>query len=344
MIKVKIGKKAAGKLYTNIHSFIRKKCPSLYLFLRKNQKKTRLLLLGAGTLSLLLLLQLFLTKDPFVRKDGKITGARIGTGESVLLEVEARSDAEVVNRSVQLKNASETVKKQNKEASLPEKDVLKMELDEAVRRAEEGAGKKVIPLPEKTASGYALTWREPQGAPLFLLPIPLAIVLIFLSYRSEEDRKKRKMNEENASIVEAIPSFNNKLVLLLGSGLIFDDVFQRVLQSYEQGKETVFSACLKRVQEEAVSTGGDAFALLGAFASRRQIKELMRLTSLINDSRSGGADLREKLRIEGQDLWQKRKKNAEVKGKLAETGMSLPLAILLLSLLAVTAAPALMQM
>ena len=75
----------------------------------------------------------------------------------------------------------------------------------------------------------------------------------------------------------------------------------------------------------------------------KRITELSRLISIILESRERGTDLREKLRAEGEMLWEKRKKQAEELGKKADTKLAIPLGMMLISLLLVTAAPALMQ-
>ena len=52
----------------------------------------------------------------------------------------------------------------------------------------------------------------------------------------------------------------------------------------------------------------------------------------------------EKLESESDILWTQRKKIAEEKGRIAETKLTFPLALLLLVLILITAAPAIMEM
>ena len=74
-----------------------------------------------------------------------------------------------------------------------------------------------------------------------------------------------------------------------------------------------------------------------------KIKELTRITAMIADSKYKGTELGEKLSREGEYLWQRRIKIAEENAKLAELKLSLPLALQLLSLIIITAAPAVVQ-
>ena len=64
---------------------------------------------------------------------------------------------------------------------------------------------------------------------------------------------------------------------------------------------------------------------------------------MLTENQYRGIDLRSKLKSEGEFLWEQRKKIAEEKGKLAETKMTLPLAVLLAVLILITAAPAVLQ-
>ena len=80
------------------------------------------------------------------------------------------------------------------------------------------------------------------------------------------------------------------------------------------------------------------------FARFSGVKELMRITNIMIDNINKGDDLSGKLRRENELLWFARKQQAEEKGRLAETKMTLPLMILLTVLIMVTIAPALMEM
>ena len=73
------------------------------------------------------------------------------------------------------------------------------------------------------------------------------------------------------------------------------------------------------------------------------VSEFSRLAGVIQDNQLLGTDISDKLRNEGEILWDLRKRNAEERGRLAETKLTLPLAILLMVLVLVTAAPAMIQ-
>ena len=67
------------------------------------------------------------------------------------------------------------------------------------------------------------------------------------------------------------------------------------------------------------------------------------MVSVIVENQKKGVNLCEKLSRDGELIWEERKKKAIEKGKLAESKMSFPLAILLIVLIIVTALPAMLQ-
>ena len=73
------------------------------------------------------------------------------------------------------------------------------------------------------------------------------------------------------------------------------------------------------------------------------VSQFSRLAGIIRDNQLKGFDISGKLKNEAELLWDLRKRNAEERGRLAETRLTMPLALLLLVLLLVTAAPAIIQ-
>ena len=70
----------------------------------------------------------------------------------------------------------------------------------------------------------------------------------------------------------------------------------------------------------------------------------MRVSSIISDNINKGSELTEKLERETDSLWNARRLHAEQRGRLAETKMTIPLAVFLCVLIIITVAPAMMQL
>lgn len=79
-------------------------------------------------------------------------------------------------------------------------------------------------------------------------------------------------------------------------------------------------------------------------AKESGIRELMRVSNIINDNINKGVELTDKLQAESEILWLNRKKSCEEKGRLAETKMTLPLMLFLMVLIIITVAPALLEL
>ena len=73
------------------------------------------------------------------------------------------------------------------------------------------------------------------------------------------------------------------------------------------------------------------------------MKELVRISNIINDNVNKGVELTAKLQAESEMLWLNRKKSCEERGRLAETKLTLPLIIFLMVLIVITVAPALLE-
>lgn len=79
-------------------------------------------------------------------------------------------------------------------------------------------------------------------------------------------------------------------------------------------------------------------------AKESGIRELMRVSNIINDNINKGVELTDKLQAESEILWLNRKKSCEEKGRFAETKMTLPLMLFLMVLIIITVAPALLEL
>ncbi len=79
------------------------------------------------------------------------------------------------------------------------------------------------------------------------------------------------------------------------------------------------------------------------FAGRSKVRELLRLANIITDNMDKGAALVEKLEQEANFMWHMSKKQVEERGRLAESKLSFPMALMLIALVMITAAPALLS-
>ena len=281
----------------------------------------------------------------FVFSEDRVRGVK---GESmkkgVSLSVTAVRDGVSVERNVILKRGTEEKSDKKDEYTLSPEDEINIEITRMIREMNRKSD-EVLFLPDSIGDSMTLEWNRNESNFTWLLPLIFPPMLLVFMYRGEKDDIKQRQRREADLIVNELPSFNNKLVLLLGSGLVYEESLKRIaVKEDEEGIGGMLSRKLGEAIKDAESTNRDSTRLLNDFARTRKISELKRITNIIMDNREKGTDLRSKLSLEGEILWEKRKKRAEEQGRIAESKLTLPLGIMMIALLIITAGPALMQM
>ena len=270
-------------------------------------------------------------------------------GSSFTLSLSADGEDTTVRRSVtlipkeEMDQSKSTPIEENSKRDIDEESLIQIEVSKMLRELNSRMSMERgrIILPKTIGENIRLTWTRPKMNYHFLLPLLFPPFLLLFLYRGERDEIKRKRDMEYEGILLALPSFNNKIVLLLGSGLVYEESIRRIGRG--SGKNNL-TRVLRGLIGEADKTNNDVTLLLKNYAGKNHITELKRITSIILDNRQRGTDLVAKLSLEGELLWEKRKKRAEEKGKTAEGKLTIPLGIMMVSLLLITAGPALMQM
>ena len=159
--------------------------------------------------------------------------------------------------------------------------------------------------------------------------------------------EKKVLERRKEEILIAMPAFINQLLLLMNSGMVMQDAFKKIARGYgslEKEQQNYFTREVRQIYENGEHSGENVITLFYQFSRLSNVKELTRVANIMMENQSKGTDLWYKLAEEGERLWQERKRLAMERIRIAESKMSFPLGLLLLSLLLVTAAPALMQM
>lgn len=160
---------------------------------------------------------------------------------------------------------------------------------------------------------------------------------------------KRKKQEERAreEILLALPSFINRLLLMLNSGMVLQEAMAGIALNYKadpSSEKNSFASSFVQIYEASEKTGENFLKNFCKFGKESRIKELSRVARIIAEGEQKGVDLWDKLADEGEDLWEERKRAALEKIRIAESKMSFPLGLLLMALILITAAPAMLQM
>ena len=161
----------------------------------------------------------------------------------------------------------------------------------------------------------------------------------------EKDRKKEAEREEE--IIKALPTFINQLLLLLSSGMVLQEALATVASRYGSEKTApgnYFRLSVYELYLNCEKNGQDLLQAFCDFSRGTRVRELTRLARILMDGRRRGSDLWDKLAEEGESLWAERRRRAGEKIRLAESKMSFPLALMMIALIIITAAPAMLQM
>lgn len=220
---------------------------------------------------------------------------------------------------------------------------LERSVSEVQAKLQERRGRKIM-LPTKTEEGAVLRWeRVPNRSPLKVMVLPFFYLLFLYAGRNEKERKAAEKRRH--SILQSLPSFCDQLLLMMNCGLIFRDAFARIAEGYQKHgvKDDYFRGMIVEMEHSARSGKRNLVPLLEEQARAIGNRSFSRLVNLISDNQRKGTDMTGKLREDAATLWEERKQAAAERGKLAETKLSLPLAMLLMVLIVITAAPAMLQ-
>ncbi len=279
----------------------------------------------------------------YKNKMGNVVAVTINDLQGVRLNLKGEKDGKSVKKEAVIKyvpKKKEALLTDNKERNID----LERQINKVLYDVEKSESRKQT-LPQRLDDGTVLHW-EMQGKSLFpmeIFIIPLAALFIYMNNK-EKLKKRRVMLKESMEI--GLPTFNHQIVLLLNAGLIFTDVIEKIEYGYrlESPKENTFKYIVCNLKEKSIELNLNYIDLLADYSKSIGSRDFSRVVGIIKDNQYKGVDLKEKLQNESNMLWSKRIKLAEKKGKLAETKLSFPLAILLLVLILVTAAPAILKM
>lgn len=160
--------------------------------------------------------------------------------------------------------------------------------------------------------------------------------------------KQKKLQEaQRTEILYTLPGFLNQLLLLVGSGMVLTDALRRIADGYmalPPKEQNYFTESFTQLWQESARTGESLLAAFRRFSRFSHVKELNRVTGILEENQTKGSALWEKLQEQSEALWTARKQITLARIRMAESKMSFPLGIFLIALIMMTAAPAMLQM
>lgn len=248
--------------------------------------------------------------------------------------------------SVSLAPYSEEVQKEDEIRPMSAREQAEYELRTVTGEFNSDLTQTRVKLPQELRSGAGVRWTRERSSNTVMLSM-LTMVTALAVYRKRFGDIRREERRRQESVMRQLPEFVNRLVLLLDAGLVLNTAFEKSVEeclAFRGQGDDYFYSSMSRIYETARNTNGSMNAGFREFAKESGIRELLRLSNIIEDNIHKGAALNEKLEAESENLWIARKKSCEERGRLAETKMTLPLVMFLMALIMITVAPAMIEL
>lgn len=234
---------------------------------------------------------------------------------------------------------------------MSEEELLAYELRSVINSLNDDLSVRRVSLPDRLRSGEPVTWRAKKKTNTAMIALAVILLSVFV-YRRRLDPLEKIRRVQMASVNRQLPEFASRLVLLLGAGLVLSAAFEHIVEETRQ-TETLsgdyFYRCMGEIYNKIRETNSSLEKEFRAFARSSECsgsgsRELMRISNIISDNISKGAELTDKLQSESEALWLSRKRDSEERGRMAETKLTMPLTVFLLVLVVVTVSPALLEL
>lgn len=217
-------------------------------------------------------------------------------------------------------------------------EALSEKLADDLNRNDEGSA---LLLPDD-AQGARLRWSLPgKNAPVLVVPV-CAFAAAFI-WMSRDDAEKRSWKKRRAAFENEIPAMSFQVMLLLNAGLIAESAFTQLI-AQTAGEQGILYRIFRDIKQRSLQRNVPFISELYDFARGSHCGSLLRFALLVKEHASRGASLADKLEQERNMMLGSRMSSARAKVKEAETKLCLPLILLLISLIIITAVPSFMAM
>ncbi len=166
----------------------------------------------------------------------------------------------------------------------------------------------------------------------FTVLILAAVVAIVAYFDVEINSAVEKKHDE---ILSAYPVMLSRLTLLVNSGLVVREAWNRIAYT----SEGALYIEMQKASEEIKNGVPDRDAFYN-FAQRCAVKEIRKLSSILSQNiQKGGTDLTLSLRYMTNESWAEKKHRAKMKGETAGAKLMIPLMIMFAGILIMVVVP-----
>ena len=217
---------------------------------------------------------------------------------------------------------------------------------EEIREEDQSQGGENFILPERF-EGRELSYRDPEGRPLWALPALGILAAVFYETEEKEQRKRAREKRER-ELMRDYPEVVSRLTVFLGAGLTVRGAWEKVVRGYEKSlaeggrKHAAYEEmreALDRMEKKVPE--GKAYQEFGKACG---LQPYLKLAGLLEQNRREGTkNLRGTMRLEMASAFEERKNLARKQGEEAGAKLLIPLFLMLGVVMAMVMAPALLS-
>ena len=226
-------------------------------------------------------------------------------------------------------------------------DKVLYEIEQEVRRLEEGSRQSQnFTLPQVIA-GKQLTWSQKQESRWYYVLLLGIVLCVYLFYREGEKIKQEKKRRV-AGLLRDYPGMISKFTMLLSTGTTVRSAWEKIVQNYERQKESFGTHVV--YEEMAVSLreiqGGVSEAeVYERFGKRCGAACYVKFGMLLSQNlRKGSKGISDILRMEAIQSFENRKSTAKRLGEEAGTRLLMPMLGMLAVVFIIVMVPAFLSM
>ncbi|MDD4146137.1 MAG: type II secretion system F family protein [Clostridia bacterium] len=180
-----------------------------------------------------------------------------------------------------------------------------------------------------------------RGEVDLMMSVFSVVVLIAVFFAPDYELKK-KIAQRNLFMRLDFPGFLNKLTLLINAGMTITKAWEKIVLNNQ--KQTPFYEEVAAVMQD-IHRGKPEFQAFEDFARRCRVPEITRFTAVVlQNMKKGSSELVPILRLQANACWEMRKNAAKRLGEEASTKLLLPMMLMFIAILLITATPAILAL
>lgn len=226
-----------------------------------------------------------------------------------------------------------------------EEDTGERLTEELMRKDAEQAYEEIMELPTEVGESPVVFYKKKSKSPWLFAVLFLLSVIGLLALWESEDKRLRKEREDQ--LLRDYPDLVSKITLLLQAGLTLRSAWDRITEDYESSKKSAHKKETRYVYEEMrsirnrLNAGVPEENAYEEFGKNCGNIRYLRLSSLlVQNLKKGTGGLIPLLRKEAAEAFADRKERVKQKGEEAGTKLLIPMAGILVLILAIIMIPA----